>query len=41
MSKMMIMMTIIGFYNDNRTTGALPGRKSFLCRMVWNKDCAF
>jgi len=32
---------MVGFYNQNRTTGALPDRSSFLCRMVWNKECTF
>ena len=38
--KCLLTMMMFGFYNfQNRTTGSLPDKTSFLCRMVWNKDC--
>ena len=41
-SKKIMTMMLVGFYHlQNRTTGSLPDRSSFLCRMVWNKECTF
>merc|ERR1712223_301020 len=32
---------MVTFYHQNRTSGSLPDRSSFLCRMMWNKKCPF